>query len=104
MDDERAPRDADVSIEYAHIYADTRCGREQIDTAREALTIIDRLSGSWHAVVLVDQYNVPDLGFDVAGFAEDLSAAGLKPNAVYFEGDLVGVAETLLSEIRKAGL
>jgi len=76
----------DVSIEYAHIYTNSKIGEEhelslrELDSVREA---------SESLVVMVDDYSFPDPTFDYGSFTAWLAENGHAPDIVMRESQLI---------------
>lgn len=92
----------DVSVEYAHIYADETFGPEQLRGIREMLRLAGgfrRAGRSYSLAVLVDDYN-PDLKtLSVPGLVAALTGHGAAPDHVIMESALAPLAEAFLDRV-----
>lgn len=87
----------DVSIEYAHIYTNSKIGEEQ-ELSLKALGEIREASES--LVVMIDDYSFPDPTFDYESFTAWLAENGHKPNVVMRESQLIPLCDQVLSMLQ----
>lgn len=93
----------DVSIEYAHIYTNSKINEEH----KLSLKVLDsvRTSNSNESlVVMVDDYSFPDPTFDYKVFVEWLAEHGHRPNIVMRESQLIPVCDQVLAIIENSEL
>ncbi len=83
----------DVSIEYAHIYTNSKIGEEQ-ELSLKALDEIREQNES--LVVMVDDYSFPDPTFNYDTFTAWLAEHGHKPNVVMRESQLIPLCDQVL--------
>src|SRR3989344_8479019 len=91
----------DVSIEYSHIYTNSRIGEEH-DFSLKVLEEIEEQNPS--LVVLVDDYSFPDPSFDYRAFANWLAERGHAPNVVLQESQLIPICDQVLVLIKDDNL
>ncbi|CAN5748843.1 hypothetical protein BH11PAT2_BH11PAT2_01430 [soil metagenome] len=83
----------DVSIEYAHIYTNSRIGEEHELSLRE----LDEVRESGESlVVMIDDYSFPDPTFNYESFTEWLAENGHEPNVVMRESQLIPQCDEVL--------
>lgn len=89
-----------ISIEYAHIYTNSRISDEQ-KLSLEILENISREYGreSMSFVVMVDDYSFPDPTFNYGSFTAWLAEQGHKPNVVMRESQLIPQCDKVLWEM-----
>jgi len=87
----------DVSIEYAHIYTNSKIGEEQ-ELSLKTLGEIREASES--LVVMVDDYSFPDPTFDYDSFTSWLAEYGHQPNVVMRESQLIPLCDQVLSMLQ----
>ena len=90
-----------VSIEYSHIYTNSKRGEEHELSLKE-LNSIHESEGS--LVVLVDDYSFPDPTFDYQSFATWLEKQGHKPNIIMRESQLIPQCDQVLSLMTESKL
>jgi hypothetical protein len=83
----------DVSIEYAHIYTNSRISEEHELSLKELDAIREQ---SESLVVMVDDYSFPDPTFDYGTFTAWLSEKGHTPNVVMRESQLIPLCDDTL--------
>ncbi len=84
----------EVSIEYAHIYTNSKIEKEHEISISE-LASIDVVNKS--LVVLVDDYSFPDPTFDYNVFTAWLDQQGYGPNVIMRESQLIPLCDNVLS-------
>jgi len=84
----------EVSIEYAHIYTNSKIGEEHKLSLRELDSV--RVPNE-SLVVLVDDYSFPDPTFDYNSFTEWLAQQGHKPSVVMRESQLIPICDQVLT-------
>ncbi len=82
-----------ISIEYAHIYTNSKIGEEH-KISLKALGEINEPNASF--VVLVDDYSFPDPTFDYVSFTNWLTEHGHAPNVVLRESQLIPLCDQAL--------
>lgn len=91
----------DVSIEYAHIYTNSKIGEEHELSLRE----LDRIqSADKSLVVMIDDYSFPDPSFDYGSFTAWLKENGYAPNIVMRESQLIPLCDRALSLMQEGKL
>lgn len=91
----------EVSIEYAHIYTNSRIGEEH-ELSLKTLEKLDTAGNS--LVVLVDDYSFPDPTFNYQEFSEWLSEHGYAPDVVMRESQLIPLCDQVLKLLPDANL
>src|SRR3989344_1290027 len=83
----------DVSIEYAHIYTNSKIGEEHELSLRELAKVRE---GNESLVVMIDDYSFPDPTFDYDSFTAWLAEQGHEPNVVMRESQLIPQCDEVL--------
>jgi hypothetical protein len=91
----------DVSIEYAHIYANSKIGEEH-KLSLQALREVTEPKKS--LVVLVDDYSFPDPTFDYTSFTAWLAEQGHKPDLMLRESQLIPLCDQVLGLMSEGSL
>lgn len=94
------PYVVDLSVEFAHVYADEAFGPEHLAAAEEARLLREELETSgltYSLSVLIDDYNPLSPTLNVAGFVRQLSEHGPTPDHVVLEGSLIENARSFLA-------
>lgn len=89
------------SIEYAHIYTNSKIDQEHELSLKELSNIYENGDS---LVVMVDDYSFPDPTFDYESFANWLSEKGYKPNVVIRESQLIPLCDQVISLIENTEL
>lgn len=84
----------DVSIEYAHIYTNSKIGKEHELSLHELSNITE---ADKSLVVMVDDYSFPDPTFDYISFTAWLAGQGHRPDVVIRESQLIPQCDQVLS-------
>lgn len=84
----------DVSIEYAHIYTNSKISEEHELSLKELEGVRGQNSS---LVVMVDDYSFPDPTFDYGAFTSWLSDQGHAPNVVVRESQLIPQCDEVLA-------
>ena len=83
----------DISIEYAHIYTNSKIGEEH----KLSLKQLSAVRGPKESlVVMVDDYSFPDPTFDYVSFTTWLTEQGHKPDLVIRESQLIPQCDQVL--------
>ncbi|MBI3572319.1 hypothetical protein HY091_02185 [Candidatus Kaiserbacteria bacterium] len=91
----------DVSIEYAHIYTNSKINEEH----QLSLEILEEVRQSSESlVVLVDDYSFPDPTFNYDSFTAWLSKRGHSPNVVFRESQLIPLCDQTLELVKDRDL
>jgi hypothetical protein len=93
----------DVSLEYAHIYANSEIGLEHhvaVEVLADVTQGLDQNGESFNLIVLVDDYSFPDPSFDYPAFSEWLKDKGYKPDFMYRESQLIPVCDEVLKLVK----
>ena len=93
---------ADVSLEFAHIYADEPIGPEHLVAAQTMVDVRSEMEAQGLAVsttVLVDDYNPVYKPLDVGHFIRTLGSLGANPDWVSSEAALVPFGHELLDHL-----
>lgn len=90
-----------VSIEYAHIYTNSKIGKEHELSLNELSNIVEPNKS---LVVMVDDYSFPDPTFDYTSFTTWLAEQGHKPDVVIRESQLIPQCDQLLNLMRDGKL
>lgn len=92
-----------VSIEYAHIYTNSKINEEH-DFSVEILSSIyselDLNKENSSLVVMVDDYSFPDPTFDYQEFADYLQNKGFFPNIILRESQLIPLCDEVLANVK----
>jgi hypothetical protein len=94
----------DVSVEFAHIYADEAFGDEQIAGARELLRQARRMAvtgQTYSLAVLIDDYNPAVNTLDTSDFVRSLAAHGAAPDHVVLESSIAPIAQEFLRSVSR---
>ena len=84
----------DVSIEYSHIYTNSKIGEEH-ELSLKTLSEVREASES--LVVMVDDYSFPDPTFDYESFSLWLAEHGHAPDLVMRESQLIPLCDEVLA-------
>ncbi len=84
----------DVSIEYAHIYTNSKISEEHELSIKQ---LNDVRGSNESLVVMVDDYSFPDPSFDYVSFIVWLSEQGHKPGVVIRESQLIPQCDQVLA-------
>jgi len=91
----------EVSIEYAHIYTNSKIGEEH----ELSLKQLSNIRGTNESlVVMVDDYSFPDPTFDYDSFTAWLAEQGHKPDLVMRESQLIPQCDQVLSLMNEGKL
>ena len=91
----------EISVEYAHIYTNSKIGEEH-ELSLKLLTEIRGPSES--LVVMVDDYSFPDPTFNYDSFTTWLGEHGHPPNVVMRESQLIPLCDQVLAMFRNPDL
>lgn len=93
----------DISIEYAHIYTNSRIGDEH----KLSLDILSKFyeeekvkKETISLVIMVDDYSFPDPTFDYNEFTSWLAEKGFKPDLMIRESQLIPVCDEVVKLIK----
>lgn len=89
------------SIEYAHIYTNSKIDQEHELSLKELSSIHEKGDS---LVVMVDDYSFPDPTFDYVSFISWLSEKGYKPSVVIRESQLIPLCDEVISLIKNTEL
>lgn len=90
----------DLSIEYAHIYSNSKISREQEVSIKALNDVVNGAKDkSFSLVVLVDDYSFPDPTFDYGSFIEWLLKQGFKPDLILRESQLIPLCDEVLKKL-----
>tara|TARA_B100000745_G_scaffold298696_1_gene247922 strand:- start:6747 stop:7286 length:540 start_codon:yes stop_codon:yes gene_type:complete len=91
----------DLSVEYAHIYTNSKISDEQ----KLSLEILENIKeDNKSLVVLVDDYSFPDPTFNYDEFLAWLSEHGHKPDLVMRESQLIPLCDQVLQLMEEGEL
>ncbi|MEX0931885.1 MAG: hypothetical protein WDZ88_04000 [Candidatus Paceibacterota bacterium] len=91
----------DVSIEYAHIYTNSKIGEEHELSLKQ---LKDVYESNKSLVVMVDDYSFPDPTFDYDSFTAWLAEQGYKPAVVIRESQLIPQCDQVLGLMAESKL
>lgn len=98
----------DVSIEYAHIYTNSRINDEHAVSLKilgELKERIEKNNQTLSLVVMVDDYSFPDPTFDYEQFSKWLTQNGFKsPDLIIRESQLIPLCDEILALVEDAKL
>ncbi|MEK7095158.1 MAG: hypothetical protein AAB917_00690 [Patescibacteria group bacterium] len=97
----------DISIEYAHIYSNSKIGDEHelsLDILSKLYRTEEEKEHTISLTVMVDDYSFPDSSFDYEQFLLWLSGKGFKPDVLVRESQLLSLADEVLWLIRDDNL
>ncbi len=93
----------DISIEYAHIYTNSKIGEEH----KLSIEILNKFyqeekvkGKELSLVIMVDDYSFPDPEFDYDEFNSWLTNQGYKPDVMIRESQLIPVCDEVLKLIK----
>lgn len=90
---------ADNHLEFAHIYADTEFGRDQLRSALIAKQILGESGGRTVSAVLVDDLHIDRNTLNLHSLASSIRAAGIKVDHIAFESRFDVVADQIIQAI-----
>lgn len=93
----------DYSIEFAHIYADDKFGREQeksIEILKKIIIKCLRKRTSFSLCVLIDEYNPKKKTLSLDNFLLELDKHNIYPHFIGFESKLVSKKKFMLDHIK----
>lgn len=89
------------SIEYAHIYTNSKIDKEHIISVQELKKVYKENDS---LVVMVDDYSFPDPTFDYDSFISWLTKEGYKPHVILRESQLIPLCDQVVKLIRDSKL
>lgn len=92
----------DVSIEYAHIYTNSKIEDEHktsVDILNSVLNDLHGKEKTTSLVLLVDDYSFPDPTFNYDALVNWLTEEGFKPDVLFRESQLIPLCDLVLSKV-----
>ena len=92
----------DVSIEYAHIYTNTKVDEEHqtsVNILHDVVESLHKRNQSTALVILVDDYSFPDPTFNYDELIQWLSGRGYKPDLMFRESQLIPLCDLILTKL-----
>lgn len=88
-----------VSIEYAHIYTNSKIDQEHqlsLDVLGKVREEESEKGNQVFLVIMIDDYSFPDPSFDYEGFSRWLGSSGHLPDAIIRESMLIPLCDEVL--------
>ena len=92
-------RTADLHLEFAHIYADTEFGVEQMVSVIHAKKVASQFKGRTISAVLVDDLHIDRNTLNIHKYVHTLKGAGLAVDHLAFESRFDVIAEQIIARI-----
>jgi hypothetical protein len=89
------------SIEFSHIYTDEEFNANHIKSAQMMKELSGLSRASYSTILLIDDYNADQNGFDLNQVINQLAAVKAVPDFYAYESDLVRYGDALLASIQK---